>query len=326
MASTTIKKYYQNDILYINLENSEVIVTISPVLGGKIIGLKRKKSETQFFLQPEHEYYMNQLPYYGADYNKYPSAGFDDCFPTMTASSYPPAGHDGQESNIYFPDHGEVWSIPWDYYVSDESVYLSVQGVRLNYEFSKIVRIEQSTVHVDYRLINFSSSPFSYIWVAHPLLEVQPGAEVCFEKHVDQVLLDYSTDPALGQPGTRIPWRVLTHGSNANYPIVPPSTENTNNYIVKFYTDPLIVGTCSYVRADTGERIIFEFDPEKIPYIGIFHQYLGQSSSSGHTDHKIALQPSIGRPGSLRQACTRKECGKIDAFGMQEWSLHISVA
>lgn len=326
MVSTTIKKYYQNDIPYLILENNEIIVTISPAMGGKILGLQKIQSGTQFLLQPNHDYNTNRLPYYGADYNRYQPAGFDDCFPTMRASSHPGKGRDGQPANIHFPDHGELWSIPWDYYVSDESVYLSVKGVRLDYEFSKVIRLEQSSVYVDYRLINYSTVPFSYIWAAHPLLEVQPGAEICFEQRLNKVLLDYSTDPALGRPGTRISWPGLTHGKNTNYSIIPPPKEHAKNYIVKFYTDPLIVGTCSYVRADTGERIIFKFDPEKIPYIGIFHQYLEKSTSLEQAHHKIALQPSIGRPGSLRQACARNECGEIDAFGMQEWSLQLSVA
>jgi len=325
MISTTIKKYYQNDLVYLVLENREVIVTISPTIGGKILELKRKRSGTQFLLQPENNYSINQLPYYGADYNQYQPAGLDDCFPTMAASPYSSTGSDGQQSDIHFPDHGELWSIPWEYHVSNESVYLSVKGVRLDYEFSKTIRLEQSTVHVNYRLINCSTSPFSYIWVAHPFLEVQPGSKILFGQSVNQVLLDSTTDPTLGQPGTQIAWPWSVRNNSANSSLRVPPRDSPPNYIVKFFTEALGVGTCSYVRADTGEQIIFDFNPEKIPYIGIFLQHAGGSSSRGQVRSKLALQPSIGRPGSLQQACARKECREIDAFGLEEWVLRISV-
>jgi len=317
-----VTSYRQNGLVFLVLENAYIRTTILPVIGGKMVELTRKQSGTQFLLQPAHAYRTSRLPYYGADYFQYDLSGFDDCFPTIGASACPTKNDYGRHTTVHFPDHGELWGIPWNYYISEESVHLTVKGVRLNYEFSKTIRLEQETLHIDYRLINLSDSPFAYIWSAQPLLKAQPGSRILFDDSVDTVLLDWTTEAEIGKPGDRLPWPWLSPSRDTNYAIIP-SPEST--YAMKFYTDALVTEYCGYMRSDTGEKLIIEFDPQKVPYVGILLWYNGWSNNSGQARSTIALQPSRGRPDSLQQAYDRNEHMELDAFGMDEWSLRISL-
>jgi len=317
-----VTSYRQNGLLFLVLENSYIRTTILPAVGGKVVRLTKKQSGTQFLLQPVQEYSETRLPYYGANYRQYDPSGFDDCFPTIGASLCPTKNHNGQVAAIHFPDHGELWGIPWNYHISEKSVHLSVRGVRFDYEFSKTIRLEHETLHIGYQLINLSNSPLVYLWSAQPLLEIQTGSQILFNNKVQKVMLDWTTDAERGQSGDRLPWPWLSGYGGINYARIP-SPECS--YAMKFYTDALATEYCGYMRSDTGEKLMIEFDPEQIPYVGILLWYNGGSNVPGQVSSTIALQPSTGRPDSLHQAYIRNEYAELNAFGMKEWSLRISL-
>lgn len=318
-----VTSYRQNGLLFLVLENTHLRATILPAIGGKMVKLTRRQSGTQFLLQPALEYSETRLPYYGAEYLQYDPGGFDDCFPTVGASRWPIQNDNGQHSTIHFPDHGELWGIPWNYHISDNSVYLSVKGVRFDYEFSKTIRLEQESLHIGYKLINLSNSPLVYLWSAQPLLEIQTDSQILFNDRVENVLLDWTTDEDVGHSGDCLPWPCLSGKDDTNYAFIP-SPESS--FAMKFYTDALAADYCGYMRSDTGEKLIIEFDPEEIAYVGILLRYIGGPNSPEHNRSTIALQPSRGRPDSLQQAYARKECAELNAFGMEQWSLRISLA
>ena len=60
-------------------------------------------------------------------------SGFDEVFPSIESCYYPVEPWEG----VKVPDHGEVWSLPWRYEVHEDSVDLSVHGVRFPYRLQK---------------------------------------------------------------------------------------------------------------------------------------------------------------------------------------------
>lgn len=320
--NSMVTQFRQNGLLFLMLENAYIRIIILPAIGGKIVELTKKQSGTQFFLQPSREYSNTRLPYYGADHLRYDPSGFDDCFPTIAASTISTKDKNRQQMDIHFPDHGELWGIPWEYHVSEESVYLNVHGVRVNYEFSKSIRLDQTTVHINYRLINLSDSPFMYIWSAQPLLEAHPGSEIILDASIDKVFLDWTTDSSIGQHGEYLPWPWLDRNQNSSLAISPPCGKQ---HTMKLYTDVLESGFCGYVRSDSGEKLFMEFDPRKIPYIGILLWYNAWPDDPGKTLYTVSLQPSSGRPDTLQQAYCNNECSQINTFSMEEWSLKMRV-
>lgn len=318
-----VTRYRQNGLLYLVLENDYISATILPAIGGKMLGLTKKKSRTQFLLQPPYEYSKTQVPNYGADYLQYGPSGFDECFPSLAASTYPLIHDHTCRKPLHIPDHGELWGIPWSHHITEDFIYLRVKGVRFNYEFSKTIRVEETTICIEYRVVNLSERPFVYIWSAQPLLKVQPDSNIILEQGIDTVLVDWATDSTIGKHGEYVPWPGGKQSESNNFAIVPARTKKQT---VKLYTDKSLEGFCAYRRADTGEKITFEFDPQKVPYVGILLWYDGRESHLNQSRSAIALQPSSGRPDVLQQAYARNEYSEIAASGMEEWTLRISLA
>ncbi|MEJ2051031.1 MAG: hypothetical protein P8Y60_14540 [Calditrichota bacterium] len=287
-----------------------------------MVDLMRKETGTQFLLQPVRDYSAAWLPHYGANYFDYEPGGFDDCFPTITASTCPIRKGTGQSATIHFPGFGELWSLPWDYHISEESIHLAIRGVRFDYEFSKTIRLLASTIQIEYRLINFSGEPLPYIWSAHPLLEIQGGSRILLDKNVEAVMLEWASLEDIGKSGDILPWPWLSDRHDTNH-AVSSSCEDT--FAMKLYTQAQATGYCGYERADTSEKLLFEFDPPEIPYVGISWGYNDRIGQTGNCHPLLSIQPSRGRPDSLQMACERHEHTILKAFGMDEWSLNISL-
>ena len=86
------------------------------------------------------------------------------------------------------PDHGEVWSIPWEYEATEKQVKLSVEGVRFPYVLQKSVYLEESTLHQEYRVENQSDADFDYIWAAHPLFNTSEGMKLIVPKGMHSIV------------------------------------------------------------------------------------------------------------------------------------------
>ncbi len=320
------KTYYRNEVLYVVLENAYLHMTVVPEVGGKVLTLTKKDTGTQFFLEPTHEYRKAGLPYYGAEYGRFDPCGFEDCFPTIAPCDAPINPEQAQKPNA-FPEHGEVWSIPWDYHVASEggAMYLHVTGVQLAYEFSKKIRLDGPTVHMEYRVMNLADQPFAYIWAAQPLLEAPSGSRLLLGDEVETVFLDWTTDEALGQHGDYVPWPRLKSPQPINDAVISHSDRQES---LKVYTDALTTGTCGYVRGDTGEILRMEFAPHQIPYLGIlvWRESGAQKGRKNRSPRRaVALQPSKGRPDSLQEAYARKEHAELGAFEMAEWTLRMTL-
>lgn len=317
-----IQRYRKNGLFHITLSNRFLSLTVLPEFGGKIITLQCRDSGTEFLLQPVQEYHRNMLPSYGTDYLRFGPAGFDECFPTVAASHYRGNPGTSTEAVTFFPDHGELWAIPWDHWVSDDAISLEVHGVRFAYTFSKTIRVQETSVLIEYQLMNNSAHPFHYIWTAQPFLAIQPGARILLEEEITEVLLDWTTDPNLGHHGAILPWPHLRSKQSVDYTIIQP---HETHLAMKLYTHALTRGNCGYVTAMTGEQLLFSFDPNQIPYVGLLYLYNARPNLSGDSFYTVAIQPSTGRPDALHRSCDRQECSRIEANAMHEWQLSIQV-
>ena len=72
---------------------------------------------------------------YGDPYGTGEFAGFDEMFPTISRCFYESRRGRGHE----VPDHGEVWSIPWESAEGFDHVTFTVNGVRFPYRLQKTV-------------------------------------------------------------------------------------------------------------------------------------------------------------------------------------------
>src|SRR5258706_2720611 len=85
------------------LDNAEIALAVVPELGAKIISLKNLRSGREWLWHPPGGVKLfKNLP--RDDFSTSPLVGVDECFPTIDPCSW-----QGRE----LPDHGEIWSVPW---------------------------------------------------------------------------------------------------------------------------------------------------------------------------------------------------------------------
>ena len=150
-------------------ENLRAVVL--PALGSRMVSLVHVPSGREW-LEPGHG---PADPGYGAPFPEGGLCGWDEMFPSIDPCRYPEDPWRGAE----IPDHGEVWSIPWQAELRDGALHLRTHGVRFPYRLEKRLSFDgDGALLIHYRAENLSPFPFRFAWTAHPLFRVNPGTRI----------------------------------------------------------------------------------------------------------------------------------------------------
>ncbi len=129
------------------LRNEAVEIALVPELGAKIISLRNLATGCEWMWHPPagRKLFRNRL---GDDFATSPMTGWDECLPTIA-----PCDWKGRK----LPDHGEVWSVPWEIDLNafqrgvlNTSVTLAVSP----FHFERRIELCGDEVRLDYRLEN----------------------------------------------------------------------------------------------------------------------------------------------------------------------------
>lgn len=299
--------------------NGHVQVQLLPELGAKMVELRNERTGRQFLLEPDSHGRGYSRARYGSDFSRYDASGFDECFPTVAAIDGEGAGAGGLPP---FPDHGELWSRPWDVELGEDSATLRIEGVRSPYTFEKRITLTGNRLHLDYAVRNRASGPLRFVWAAHPLLRAEPSARFLLPESVDAVRLDWASDARLGAPGATLPWPHLSEPGGLDYSVVPGEDLG---WAVKCFTPRLDRGFAGIHYPETDDVLLFTFDAAEIPYVGLWLCYGGWPEDANAKHRAVALEPTIGRCDSLLDAMRRGEHGEIGGDDVHTWSLELSV-
>jgi galactose mutarotase-like enzyme len=307
----------------LTVDNGTVSFTMAPELGGKITSIRDLRTDREWL------WTNPRLPYrkveYGTSYvREGDTGGWDECFPTVAACSYPLEPWRGLE----MPDHGELWSQAWQVEVLDAGadrglgVRTRVDGVAIPYTFERIVSLKpgSDTLRFDYRARNTANSEVGFIWSAHPLFAIEPG--MCVLLPDDAAMMAY-----LGVPSTlvstekeyRWPPRFKVNGGELDLTRLPDASAGV---AFKLWSQPLPEGWATLAAPDGELR--FAFDPESLPQVGVWFNAGAWSGSGGEPYYNLALEPCIGAQDSLEEAVERyEEYGTLPACSAREWWLEV---
>ncbi len=303
------------------MENSEISAVFLPDIGSKMVSLVHARTGRQFLLDPQPRKPLYWHPKFGERFAQDHAYGFDDCFPTVAQCLYKSPAQNGEE--VHLPDHGELWSRPWKFVLSDDEVVFSIEGVLVPYRFEKRVRLAGNRLIFSYTVQNPTKEPVRYLWSAHPLLQVAPGTQILLPPAVDRMLLEWTLNESIGTHGDVVPWPYLaTNGEHINYAEVQP---RSLGQAVKCFTDVLEEGYAVAYYPDTAESLQFEFDPKQIPHVGLWLSYGGWPVGSRNPHLTVALEPSTTRFDSLEEAIERGEYSEVPPNATRSWSMGISV-
>ncbi|MGE5708015.1 MAG: hypothetical protein ACM3YO_06755, partial [Bacteroidota bacterium] len=271
-----------------------------PDLGGKLVSLRRREGNNVLLSPPD---FPHRVAPYGASFEDYDTSGFDECFPTVAACPSP------DDPSIQWPDHGELWSVPWETEFDGVRIRQTVHGTQWPYRFRRTLRIEGDTLHLEYEVISLHAErPLTALWSAHPLLAAKPGGRIRLPAEVRSLHIEGSSH----LQGTQVPWPseglVLADACRFS----------------KLFTDRLAEGWAAY--EDEKKTVLFRFDPRKTPFLGLWLCEGGWPTSRPSKHFTVALEPCSAPGDSLFSLFAAKNRALRLLPGIPEtWSLSLSL-
>ena len=152
------------------LENEHLQLTILPELGSKIYHLIHKAAGRDILWQ-NHKIKPHIVPF-GSSFDDIWCGGWDEQFPNDE-----PVEHKG----VSYPDHGELWCVPWDWKIEEESpkkiiLHMHCTGSVTRTVTEKWISLAagEPYIRLKYRITNDGDTPIDYIWKLHPAFAVSP--------------------------------------------------------------------------------------------------------------------------------------------------------
>ncbi|WP_424244825.1 galactose mutarotase-like enzyme [Elusimicrobium posterum] len=304
------KSIYKN-IPSIILENDFINVQFLPSYGCKMASLVSKKTGREFLFQSK----LQQLtvPHYGASFSAYDSSGFDEVFPSIDLCPYP----SGNYAGTIIPDHGEVWAMPWTVEQADKtSITASVRSPKLPYVLKRALKLEDNQISIKYTVTNTNKTePFKFIWALHALLACTPSTKILTPENLKQIMTVEHGTQNLGPWGTLHSYPVTksVKGKDIDMSAVEPVT--ANNCEKFYFTSQNSEGWCGVEHTDTGEKLIYQYDADKVPYLGVWKTQGGYRG-----DYNIALEPCTGIYDDLYVGSKIKKVSEVAPLGEYSWS------
>jgi hypothetical protein len=135
--------------------------------------------------------------------------------------------------------------------------------------------------------------------------------------------LYWSSDDRLGEPGDRLPWPVDETRSLlsdlSHVPSDPPEVA------LKYFTDALSTGAAQLWYRDPAEALRFIFDPETVPYLGLWLCYDGWPPDRSWSQRTVALEPTCSPTDALADAITEGTCPVLAAGDAHSWTLKLQL-
>jgi hypothetical protein len=140
----------------LQLQNASLAVSVLPSEGDPVASLRSLSSGVEFLTQSRRLGRAVQ-PGMDAKFKDGPSAGIEECLPTVGASA--PETRGGPA-----PDHGDFWQLAWSVdEVDEQQVRLHTQGFSRTPRFSKSLTLEGDTLRIRYPVENTGQLPQAFL-------------------------------------------------------------------------------------------------------------------------------------------------------------------
>jgi galactose mutarotase-like enzyme len=296
------------------LENSQIRAVLLPSWGAKTASLVHKGLGIETLWQNPAAAFKGSG--YGEPYGDGEFAGFDEMFPTISRCFYEAAPWAGVEA----PDHGEVWTIPWETSIEGDSATLSVGGTRFPYRLQKTVSLQGERLIARYAATNLSSFPLDFIWAAHPLFNATEGMRFLVPRGMRKIV-NAVPGPTLGGYGQWMDFPVARRADGKEVRLDRVPARNTAGYQKYWFAEKVTEGWCM-VRDDKSALTIgMAFPREKVPYLGM---WLNEGGYAGQ--YNIAPEPATAAMDRIDFAKSWGMDSVLPPGSRLEWHLVIALA
>jgi hypothetical protein len=282
------------------LTSDELSIAVAPDLGGRIVELTDLSNGRQW-LWRNHRVPFGPVAS-GSVYDDVWQGGFEELFPSDAPAVI------GETS---YPDHGELWSAPWQVMRShDDAIELAVEGPATGVRIVKRLSIEGAGLTIRYSLEHGGRAALPHLFKLHPAIDVNehcridlPGGVV--EKVDSQFgnLLD-GIDEQAWPTGVDLS-RCRDKGSN------------TNEFV---YVSDLPEGWCGITDTKARSWLRIDYPTDVFPYCWIFMTY------GGWREHNVVvLEPCTNYPKDLELAISNGTAAILDRARIKEFEVTVSV-
>jgi hypothetical protein len=281
--------------------------------GGKLASLINKETGYEYLVQRKNAVYRDQP--FGGVYVDAECSGFDDMFPTIDICKCENEPWKG----IEMADHGEVWSLPWDYSTDNYSLRLSVHGVRFPYKLERHIHFtDENSLRIDYKLSNNSPFDFEFLWAGHLMINLEEGTELLLPDDCTQAVTVLSN--GRGTFGDINNWPHFLDKNGNSYRADISGPESVGRFEKYYFVNKLNDGWCKLKYPDNKTKLEVTFPVNVIPYLGILMNEGGWDGL-----YNIIIEPCsvcYDRPDVAKKY---GQVSKIGAFGTLNWHVGIII-
>ncbi len=264
------------------LENRFLRLIILPELGGKIWQITYKPLDAEL-LWNNPRIPPAQLPM-NSRYDDVWSGGWDELFPNDETAVI-----DGES----YPDHGELWTTPWEFetFANGEEAGVQLRCITpiSSIEVEKTIRLRRDDGRIEFhhRFTNRTKKSFPFLWKLHPAMAVSSSHRIDFPPM--KVVLEPAFPGTLTEASEHAEWPwVKTKRGDVDLRCIP-SEEARQLYF--FYGTQMAAGWCALTNHVKGLSCALQFDQKVFPSCWLFATY------GGWRNYNVAvLEPCTGYP------------------------------
>ena len=311
--SATLQELSVEGLTTLTLESEYIRMSILPELGAKVISLQLKVSDREYLWR--HPGRSLRRARYADHYERYDISGWDECFPTIAEVIYPEEPWRG----AVVPDHGELWTLPWNWEFDAGKLRMWTHSVRFGYCFERIFSLgDAGRIDIAYKVVNPVPFPLKALWSIHPFLKVSPSSRVLLPQGV-RVRVDFSKDWRIGAYLTEHPWPIArdSGGREIDLSLMGPPDQQ---FMEKLFTTRVPDGWAALYDSGDDHFLAFTFSPEDVPFVGICH-LRGGWPADDEPSYSTILEPCCGWPDRLDIAMSQGGCMEIPAQGECTWNI-----
>jgi hypothetical protein len=293
MTVTVDTDWTYRDIRTVILENERLKVVLMPDLGAKIWQITYKpRGRDLLWHNPRLK--PRQLPFHSV-YDDQFFGGWDELFPNDMPETI--AGE-------AYPDHGEIWTLPWQYEVErsgpDEAtvrLWTDTPISACRVEKTITLRAGEAKLRFRHRILNGGRGELPYLWKLHAAMRVDENTRI--DLPARGVYLEDFGAPRIGAAGVTYSWPYASdrEGNRHDMRTVLPASSGAAEF--QYATD-MDEGWCAIT--DTRERIGFalSYEKEKLPHCWLFASYGGWRGLN-----VVVLEPCTGYPVGVNDGVRR---------------------
>ena len=298
------KETYKN-IFAIKVETSKYSMLILPEEGAKIASFINKENGREYLLQnPSSQYLKLGL---SGEFEKCDCSGFDDMFPTID----PVTVENPKGEKLYYPDHGEICRLPFEYEIYDDCVKLFCHSNITNAEYIKtITEGENNRIVISYEIINSTPFDIEALWTAHCLVRTEKGGQVITPfKEGDLVDIVYDSTAKTNE-NMRVSYsdQLLSSQWDENKPTAKKvyfPEKNPDGFVAYKYP--------------SGDAFVMEFSKEELPYLGIW-----QDNGKINGTYSVGLEPCTSAYDTVVNA--KKHNQECTLKSGEKWKISLSIS